>query len=102
MKHQIAATTLIVILIVCLGSSLIIVVSAAPGDLDTTFGGNGRILVGFGSAYDLGNALAMQTDGKIVVAAGTSNGSLGFCADLCAFGRATPVSQHRTISEVER
>jgi hypothetical protein len=68
MKHRSAAIALIVILIGCLGSCLIIVVSAAPGDVDTTFNGTGRVRVGFGSTNDLGNALAMQTEGKIVVA----------------------------------
>ena len=41
---------------------------AAPGDLDTTFAGTGVTRLGFGFAEDQGDAVALQTDGKIVVA----------------------------------
>ncbi len=43
------------------------------GAIDTTFGVNGRALVGFpGSVDDRAHALAIQSDGKIVVAGTTS------------------------------
>ena len=45
------------------------------GTLDTTFGGDGTVLTDFGSgSYDWATALAIQPDGKIVVA-GYSNAS---------------------------
>src|SRR5437867_12062054 len=47
---------------------LITVVFAAPGDLDTTFAGTGKVRVGFGFPNGHGNSLAMQTDGMLVVA----------------------------------
>lgn len=42
--------------------------SAAPGDLDTTFAGTGKLRAGFGGGYDVAKAVATQSDGKIVVA----------------------------------
>jgi hypothetical protein len=44
---------------------------AAPGDLDTTFNGIGKVTTTFGSSsHDVANAIVIQPDGKIV-AAGT-------------------------------
>ena len=40
---------------------------AAPGDLDPTFGSGGKVTTDFGGV-DQANALALQPDGKIVVA----------------------------------
>jgi len=42
-------------------------VAAAPGDLDLSFGLDGKVLTDFGG-LEVGNAVAIQTDGKIVVA----------------------------------
>jgi uncharacterized delta-60 repeat protein len=44
---------------------------AAPGDLDTSFGGDGKVTENFTSGDDTGFAAAIQADGKIV-AAGTA------------------------------
>ncbi|MBI3852830.1 MAG: hypothetical protein HY298_21455 [Verrucomicrobia bacterium] len=41
---------------------------AAPGDLDTTFAGTGTTRLGFGGGYDQANAVAVQADGKLVMA----------------------------------
>ncbi|MBW3612434.1 MAG: hypothetical protein KY392_01080 [Chloroflexi bacterium] len=41
---------------------------AAPGDLDSSFSGDGRQTTDFAGGVDLGNAMAVQADGKIVVA----------------------------------
>src|SRR5687768_16134450 len=68
MKHRSLAAGLTAILLCSFCLFLITVVSAAPGDLDTTFAGTGKVLVGFGSTNDFGKSLAMQPDGKIVVA----------------------------------
>ena len=47
---------------------------AAPGNLDTTFGsGTGKVISAIGAGEDTARALAVQPDGKIVVA--------GTCAD---------------------
>src|SRR6266852_4590856 len=48
------------------GSS-IMVAAAGPGNLDSSFGGTGMVQLGFGRAYDIGQAVAVQSDGKIVV-----------------------------------
>src|SRR5262245_2159031 len=41
---------------------------ASPGDLDPAFGAGGRVLTQFGTSQDEGRAIAVQPDGKIVVA----------------------------------
>ena len=48
---------------------------AAPGDLDTTFNGTGKSRVGFGLGDDLAGSVAVQADGKVVVAGSSQNGS---------------------------
>ena len=48
---------------------------AAPADLDPSFGNGGRVLSNFGGGRDKGRALAIQADGKIVVAGSRSNGT---------------------------
>jgi uncharacterized delta-60 repeat protein len=45
---------------------------ATPGDLDPTFSGDGIVLTGFGGEIDGGAAVALQVDGKIVIAGTTS------------------------------
>ncbi|HEY7098680.1 MAG TPA: delta-60 repeat domain-containing protein [Terriglobales bacterium] len=41
---------------------------AAAGDLDITFGNNGRVLSDFGNSSEIAYAMALQPDGKIVAA----------------------------------
>ncbi len=48
--------------------------SEHPGDLDTLFSGDGRVTTDFGG-IDAGAAVAVQPDGKIVVAGTTYHGS---------------------------
>ena len=45
-----------------------LVASAAPGDVDTTFGTGGKVLTPMGSGDDLANCMALQNDGKVLVA----------------------------------
>jgi uncharacterized delta-60 repeat protein len=58
----------------CLGCSVLMLwmvaatANAAPGELDTSLGGDGKILGGWGGGDDDGTAIAVQADGKIVVA----------------------------------
>ena len=40
----------------------------ANGSLDTTFNGTGKVIKDFGSAGDIGRSVAIQSDGKILVA----------------------------------
>jgi uncharacterized delta-60 repeat protein/uncharacterized repeat protein (TIGR01451 family) len=47
---------------------------AAPGDLDTTFGTGGKVTTPIGSGHEQGRGVAIQPDGKIVLA-GYSVGS---------------------------
>ncbi len=51
----------------------------ADGSLDTTFDGDGKLTTAFGETTDTANCLAVQSDGKIVVAGYTANsGSCDF------------------------
>jgi uncharacterized delta-60 repeat protein len=45
------------------------------GSLDTSFNGTGKVTTAIGSGYDAADALAVQPDGKLVVAGYGSNGS---------------------------
>jgi uncharacterized delta-60 repeat protein len=45
---------------------------AAIGDLDQTFGHHGAVMTGLGTSYDAAYCVAMQPDGKIVVAGDAS------------------------------
>jgi uncharacterized delta-60 repeat protein len=45
------------------------------GTLDTTFGGNGKVTTDFTPGSDANNAVAIQTDGKIVASGGAGSGS---------------------------
>ena len=47
----------------------------APGDLDPTFGDPGRVTTPIGTSDDEGYGVALQSDGRIVVAGYSSNGS---------------------------
>jgi uncharacterized delta-60 repeat protein len=61
----------------CLGIMLLTTslnLSAQVGDLDPSFGSNGFSKVEFDNGDDLGLALALQTDGKILQAGTTFNG----------------------------
>ena len=58
--------------VVSLGSTMQAL--AAPGDLDTTFGDDGRVTTAFPGSYgDAAYAVAIQPDGKIVAAGSNSN-----------------------------
>jgi uncharacterized delta-60 repeat protein len=50
--------------------------AAAPGDLDLTFNGTGSVVTSFTSGIDEAHSMAVQTDGKIVLA-GRAGGDLG-------------------------
>ena len=45
------------------------------GSLDTSFGSGGKVTTAFGSAADQAYAIAIQSDGKVVVVGSASNGS---------------------------
>ena len=47
----------------------------SDGSLDTTFDGDGKTITPIGAANDIGSAVRIQTDGKIVVAGSASNGT---------------------------
>lgn len=54
------------------------VTTFAAGNLDKTFGTNGKAVAPIGTASDRGSAVAVQSDGKIVVAGSSSNNNSDF------------------------
>ena len=48
--------------------------AAAPGDLDTSFGDDGRVTTSFGGGDDFAADVVVQPDGRIVVAGSTAAG----------------------------
>jgi len=50
-------------------------VAAAEGDLDTSFDSDGKVITAIGGGTDRAFSVAIQSDGKIVVAGRSSNGS---------------------------
>jgi uncharacterized delta-60 repeat protein len=53
-------------------ANAIVLATAAAGDLDQTFGVGGKVTADFGRYSSIGNALAIQTDGKIIAAGNSS------------------------------
>ena len=70
-------------------SLLVLKVEAAPGDLDSTFGGTGKMRVALGGRDDNGNAMARQSDGKLIVAGQsfteTNAGGITSCFSLVRY-----------------
>lgn len=62
------SVALLSLLIVFLFSTAAVTTLAAPSDLDISFGSGGIVLTPVGSGRDLGQAMILQPDGKIVVA----------------------------------
>src|SRR5688572_30609455 len=61
---------------------LVIPALAADGDLDLTFGIGGQVTTDFSGSFDAANALAVQTDGKIVAAGFASSGATAQSRDF--------------------
>lgn len=72
-RRQARQLLAIAIVAVMVMGSLLVKVEAAPGNLDTTFSLDGKQTTTFGTNLDFGEAVAIQEDGKIVVAGGTIN-----------------------------
>jgi uncharacterized delta-60 repeat protein len=62
---------------------------AADGDLDLGFGANGKVLTDFDHSTDIANAVAIQTDGKLVVV-GTTYQNNDFSTEDFAVARYNP------------
>ena len=52
----------------CYGEDLAVARYDAAGSLDTSFDGDGKVTTDFGGYYDAADAVAVQSDGKVVVA----------------------------------
>jgi uncharacterized delta-60 repeat protein len=82
--HAIRATAIILAFIVSGGTVL-----AVDGDLDPTFGTDGKVLTDFDHSTDIANAVAIQADGKLVVA-GTTYQDNDFSNEDFAVARYNP------------
>ncbi|TWT89274.1 PKD domain-containing protein [Neorhodopirellula pilleata] len=71
------------------GSDFAIVRYNVDGTLDMDFGLNGKVVLDFAKFDDIANAVAIQSDGKIVVA-GAGNSSLGNFENEIAVARLNP------------
>ena len=49
------------------------IATAQPGSLDNTFGSGGKLTTAIGSSDDIGYSVAIQSDGKILVAGASGN-----------------------------
>lgn len=56
--------------------AIILPVNAAPGDLDTSFGNGGIVTTFVGSIHAYARSMVLQSDGKIVLAGYTDDGSI--------------------------
>ncbi|MEQ1594450.1 MAG: hypothetical protein ABL985_05085 [Casimicrobium sp.] len=72
-------------LIAALLGAASLAVCAAPTDLDTTFGGTGKVITDINGS-DFATSVAVQTDGKIVVAGYCVNGAVICVARYSATG----------------
>jgi len=73
------------------------------GTLDTTFGTNGQTYVDFNGGYDVAHAIAVQSDGKIVLA-GESDISTTYSfalARFAGFATSTPLVAVASTPQVE-
>ncbi|HSK72137.1 MAG TPA: FG-GAP-like repeat-containing protein, partial [Pyrinomonadaceae bacterium] len=57
-----------IIFLFVLSINLSFAAKAAPGDLDPTFGNGGKVVTSIGGNIDIANAVAIQSDGKIIAA----------------------------------
>src|SRR5690349_1798107 len=71
--------------ILVLGAACL-VAEAAPGDLDTSFAGSGKSRTAFGGGGQYCYAMALQVDGKRVLAGGGRDGLANFEFELVRFG----------------
>src|SRR2546421_12974293 len=58
--------------VICASAVMVLIMSgqiaqAVDGDLDPTFGTDGKVLTDFDHSTDIANAVAVQADGKLVV-----------------------------------
>lgn len=60
------------------------------GSLDTTFDGDGKVTTAIGTSYDRANAVAIQRNGKIVVAGQTAQSALYYFAVARYLGDVVP------------
>ena len=70
------------------------IATAQPGSLDNTFGTGGKVTTDFGSSDDGGQSIAIQSDGKILVAGWSGNYSNEDFALVRYNGGSTGISEN--------
>jgi len=71
-KHTGLKSRNLILVVVALVAVAVTSISAAPGDLDLTFNGTGKVATNLLDFYDTAQAVGIQADGKIVVAGSAS------------------------------
>jgi uncharacterized delta-60 repeat protein len=64
-----------VILLALSSTNLLTLMQAAPGRLDSSFGQGGKVVTEFFGQTEIANAIAIQNDGKIIVAGSAQDGT---------------------------
>jgi uncharacterized delta-60 repeat protein len=85
MSHTFARKSISVLLGLILVFAGVSPALAADGSLDPTFGNGGIVTTDFGGTVDFGNSVALQPDGKIVMAGYTASGGSGFTFALARY-----------------
>jgi uncharacterized delta-60 repeat protein len=75
MKKFSVRNLIFVFLLILIFDKMTYAASAAAGDLDVTFGTNGKVITAVGNSNESANGVAIQSDGKIVAVGGASSGS---------------------------
>src|SRR5438105_14398848 len=80
--------------VICVSAAMVLIMSgqivhAADGDLDPTFGNEGKVLTDFDHSTDIADAVAIQADGKLVVV-GTTYRDNDFSNEDFAVARYNP------------
>lgn len=87
-RFSVLSITAMILLLIS-SSGLLTLTQAAPGHINKSFGQDGKVLTDFFTSNETINAIALQNDGKIIVAGSAQNGALSFNADF-ALARYNP------------
>jgi uncharacterized delta-60 repeat protein len=87
-RFVVVSVTTTILLLIC-STNLLIMTQAASGDLDQTFDNDGKVVTEFFGQVEVANAIALQEDGKLVVAGYTQQPSMSQTLDF-ALARFNP------------
>jgi uncharacterized delta-60 repeat protein len=75
MRLRLSPTRALPLIVLLVGQVILLPpANAAAGDLDPTFGAGGKVVSSFGPGFDAASAVAVQPDGRVVIAGSAFNG----------------------------